>query len=487
MLIKLNIFLPFLPEIVLFLNSLLLVIAGVFTGNRFTSQISRLSVLILFTVLIISLQLWYSGNHLVKNNFAIVQDYIFWSKIFITVLSMILLAILVSISRSNLTYKIFELPILILLAVLGMFVMMSANNFLTLYMGIELQSLCLYVLAASGKNDSKSSEAGLKYFVLGSLASGIMLFGISLIYGFTGTVNFTKLYELYTNKFILVQHLPIGVLVGIILLIIGILFKMAAAPFHMWSPDIYEGSPTFITAFFAIVPKVAMILLFLRLFEYPLSGIQYSLNKIFILVSILSMFIGSIAAIRQSNIKRLLAYSSISHIGFILIGFAAFESMDAFNAIITYIIIYSIMNIGAFSFLFLIESNKGFAENIEDLAGLAKNSPMLALGFSLILFSMVGIPPFAGFFAKFYIFTSALDQKLYSLVILGVISSIISAFYCLRMVKTMYFDEGVVELKDCNKFIAIIAMIASIINVFFFFFPPLIRIGFASILKFNLF
>jgi len=329
----------------------------------------------------------------------------------------------------------FEFPVLVTFSVLGMMLMVSASSFLALYMGLELQSLALYVLAAFNRESVRSSEAGLKYFVLGALSSGLLLYGISLIYGFTGTTDFGHVAAVIRQS-----GAPIGLIFGLVFLIAGLAFKVAAVPFHMWTPDVYEGSPTPITAFFAMSPKIAAMALFLRAVIVPFPDAVHQWQQIIIVASVLSMLLGAFAAIGQTNIKRLMAYSSIGHMGYALLGLAA-GTVAGVQGVLIYLVIYLVTNAGVFSCILAMKRNGQMVESIGDLAGLAREQPRLAMAFAFFMISLSGIPPFAGFFAKFYVFLPAIQAGLYVPAIIGVIASVIGAYYYWRIFKVMYFDD----------------------------------------------
>ena len=314
--------------------------------------------------------------------------------------------------------------------------MISANNLMTMYLGIELQSLSLYVVASVQKNSLKSSEAGLKYFILGALSSAFLLYGCSLIYGFTGSTNFNEINETIKS----LPEMNIGITFGLIFIIVALAFKISAVPFHMWTPDVYEGSPTPITAFFTMAPKIAAIGLLIRLLYEPFGNFWSEWNQIIIFISIASMIVGALAAIVQENIKRLLAYSSIGHIGYILIGIIS-GSEDGIQSIIVYLCIYIAMNIAIFSILLSVKVNDTYIENISSISGLSKKNPIISFVLTIMMFSMVGIPPLAGFFGKFYIFMSAINSGYLFLAIIGVLSSVVAAFYYIRIIKVIYFEE----------------------------------------------
>jgi NADH-quinone oxidoreductase subunit N len=328
----------------------------------------------------------------------------------------------------------FEFPVLVVFSVLGMMLMVSANDFITLYMGLELQSLALYVLASFNRDNLKSTEAGLKYFVLGALSSGMMLYGISLIYGFAGSTNFAAVAAAAQ------ADVPIGLTFGIVFLAAGLAFKVSAVPFHMWTPDVYEGAPTPITAFFSASPKVAAMALFLRAFLTAFPDAMQQWQQIIVFISIASMGLGAVAAIGQTNIKRLMAYSSVGHMGFVLVGLAA-GTQEGVQGVLVYLAIYVATNVGVFACILAMRRDDEMIEDIHSLAGLAQTRPGFAFALSMFMFSLAGIPPLAGFFAKFYVFSAAVQAELYVLAVIGVVASVVGAFYYLRIVKIMYFDE----------------------------------------------
>ncbi|MDE0727189.1 MAG: NADH-quinone oxidoreductase subunit NuoN, partial [Alphaproteobacteria bacterium] len=331
----------------------------------------------------------------------------------------------------------FEYPVLFVLATLGMLMMISANDLIALYMGIELQSLALYVIAAFKRDSLRSTEAGLKYFVLGALSSGMLLYGCSLIYGFTGATGFDAIAKFMEGR----EQASIGLIVGIVFMCAGLAFKVSAVPFHMWTPDVYEGAPTPVTAFFAIAPKVAALALFMRALIVPFLAVSADWQQIIIVISVASMLLGAFAAIWQDNIKRLMAYSSIGHVGFALIGLAA-GSAEGVRGVLIYLAIYVAMNIGTFACILCMRRKTGMVENISDLSGLSKTNPLMALALAIFMFSMAGIPPLGGFFGKFYVFIAAVNAELYALAVIGVLASVVGAFYYLRIIKVMYFDDA---------------------------------------------
>jgi NADH-quinone oxidoreductase subunit N len=362
----------------------------------------------------------------------------------------------------------FEYPIIVLLSILGMFFMVSSNDIIIFYLGLELQSLSLYILASIDRDNLKSSESGIKYFILSALSSGLLLYGCSLLYGFTGSTNF----DLIANE---LNKENTGAVFAMVFILVGLAFKVSAVPFHMWTPDVYEGAPTSITSYFAAVPKVAGLAVLIKFMFIPFSNIVVEWQTIIIFISIASMILGAVAAISQKNIKRLLAYSSIGHIGYALAGVAT-GKVSGYQSAIVYISIYVIMNIGIFSCLYLLKKDGEYKENISDLSGISKKHPLLAISFLIILFSLAGIPPLAGFFAKFYIFSAVLEQKMYTLAIIGLLTTVISAFYYLKIIKTIYFDDSAITFDSVkNKTTQASIFISCTILVTFFLYPSILN------------
>ncbi len=360
----------------------------------------------------------------------------------------------------------FEFPVLVLFATLGMMVMISANDLMSLYLGLELLSLPLYVLASFDRDNPRSAEAGLKYFVLGALASGLMLYGASLVYGFAGTTNFDRLADALSSP----QDVSNGVIVGIIFIIAAMAFKIAAVPFHMWTPDVYEGAPTPVTAFFASAPKVAALALLVRLLAGPFSDVVGQWQQVIILASLGSMILGAFAAIGQSNIKRLMAYSSIGHVGFTLMGLAV-GGESGLRGVLVYLAIYIAMNIGAFAVLIAMRRDGRAVEGVDDLAGLGRSDPGMALAMAVFMFSMAGIPPLAGFFAKLYVLLPAIEQGFWLLAVVAVLSSVVSAYYYLRIVKVMYFDAAKPAFDSRPTGVSVVLAGTGAFTLFFFLFP----------------
>ncbi len=423
---------PALPELLIVASAIILLLIGVFKKENAGGGITALGIIALaLTALLVvsgpSERTETFGGMFVVDGFAV------FTKLLVLLASAVTLAM----SRHWLRAEGLdhpEYPVLVLFATLGMMLMISANNFMSLYLGLELQSLALYVLAASQRDSGRATEAGLKYFVLGSLASGMLLYGASLVYGFSGTTGFDALAKALANE------APVGVTVGMVFILAGLAFKISAAPFHMWAPDVYEGAPTPVTAFFAVAPKIAAFALLLRVLTGPFGSMVEQWSQVIVFISVASMVVGGFAAIVQTNIKRLMAYSSIGHVGYALIGLAA-GGPDGVRAVLIYLAIYLAMNAGAFAVILSMRQKERSLENIDDLAGLSKTHPMMALSLAIFMWSMAGIPPFAGFWSKWMVFSAAIDKGMIALSIIGVLTSVVSAFYYLRIIKVMYFDE----------------------------------------------
>ena len=443
-----------LPEIFLSLSIMFLLILGVFKKNS-SRLVQSLSLAVLIVTAVITFNETIGINETKLFNNSIIIDYLSSLMKIITLLA----AFLVLIISSNYlkTFQIFkiEYPILILSSVLGMMVMINSNDLIVFYMGLELQSLALYVLATFNRDEIKSSEAGLKYFVLSALSSGLLLYGCSLIYGFTGSTNFNVIADqLNSNEYALTF--------GIVFILVGLAFKISA---------VYEGSPTSVTLFFTMVPKIAALTVFIRFLYVPFLNLIDQWQMILIFLSIASMLFGAIAAIGQTNLKRLVAYSSIGHVGYALAGVAA-GTNDGIQSSVIYITIYILMNLGLFSCLLMLKRDNNYYEKIDDLSGLSKNHPMLALSLLIILFSLAGIPPLAGFFAKFYVFKAVIEQSMYFLAIVGLLSTVVAAFYYLRLIKIMYFDEQKEKYDTDHGFWLKFSLTASTLLILIYFIFP---------------
>ena len=452
-----------LPEIFISLSIMFLLILGVFKKNS-SKIIFNLSLFTILITTIITINETFSVSRETLFNESVVIDSMSSLMKIITLIGGFLVLV---ISSSYLKiFKIYniEYPILILSSILGMMVMISSNDLIVFYMGLELQSLALYVLATYNRDQLKSSEAGLKYFVLSALSSGLLLYGCSLVYGFSGSTNFDIISnQLNSNEYVLTF--------GIVFVLVGLAFKISAVPFHMWAPDVYEGSPTTVTLFFTMVPKIAALTVFIRFLYVPFLNLIDQWQMIIVFLSIASMIFGAVAAIGQTNIKRLIAYSSISHIGYTLAGLAS-VSNEGIQSSIIYISIYVVMNLALFSCLLMLRRKNQYYEDIDDLSGLSKNHPLLSLCLLVILFSLAGIPPLAGFFAKFYVFKAVLEQSMYFLAIVGLLSTVVAAFYYLRIIKIIYFDKEKEKYdSDHSLWLKFSLASSTILILLYFIFP----------------
>ena len=453
-----------LPEIFLALSIFLILMIGVFVKDSY-NLVLKLSLLILSITFIILANSEIINSKAFSDSF--VQDSLSrYIKILITIGSIFVLVSSQSFIKENNLDK-FEYPIIILLAILGMFFIISSNDLILFYLGLELQSLSLYILAAIDRDNIRSTESGIKYFILSALSSGLLLYGCSLLYGFTGSTNFDIISE---------QLVPenTGAIFAMVFILVGLAFKISAVPFHMWTPDVYEGSPTSVTSFFAVVPKIAGLAILIKFMQVPFKNILLEWQTIIIFISIASMILGAIAAIGQKNIKRLMAYSSIGHIGYALAGVAT-GTISGYSSSIIYITIYAIMNIGAFACIFTMKIDGKYTESIEDLSGISKKHPLISISFLIIIFSLAGIPPLGGFFAKFYIFMSVIENEMYTLAVIGLLTTVISAFYYLRLIKIIYFDEIKTpfdKIKDSSVISTI--FLSCIILVSYFLYPALL-------------
>ena len=452
-----------LPEIFISLSIMFLLTLGVFKKNS-SQLILNISLLIILIAAVITFNETFTINRMTLFNNSIVIDHMASLMKIITLLSAFFVLVISSSYLKTLNILKIEYPVLILSSILGMMFMICSNDLIVFYMGLELQSLALYVLATFNRDQVNSSEAGLKYFILSALSSGLLLYGCSLIYGFTGSTNFDVIAnELNSNNY--------AMTLGIVFILVGLSFKISAVPFHMWAPDVYEGSPTTVTLFFAIVPKVAALTVFVRFLYVPFLNLIDQWQMIIVFLSIASMLFGAIAAIGQTNIKRIIAYSSIGHIGYTLAGLAS-GSIEGIQGSIIYIIIYVIMNLALFSCLLMLKRNNKYYENIDDLSGLSSNHPLLSISFLVILFSLAGIPPLAGFFAKFYIFKAVIEQSMYFLAVVGLLSTVIAAFYYLRIIKIIYFDKEKEKYDtDHSLWLKFSLTFTTILILFYFIFP----------------
>ena len=470
-------YLPLLPELVLACGAMLMLMLGAIAGERSAGIVNGICVIVLVLVGV-ALGAIPPGPHALFGGSFLVDDYARFLKL-LTLLgsggALVLSLDYLTIERQ----QKFEYGALFLLATLGMLMLISASDLIALYLGLELMSLPLYVIAASNRDNVRSTEAGLKYFVLGALSSGMLLYGASLIYGFTGTINFAGIAKA-------TQGGPdIGLIFGLVFLFVGFCFKISAVPFHMWTPDVYEGAPTPVTAFFAAAPKVAGIAIFARTTVVAFPGITHEWQQIVVFVSIASMALGSFAAIGQRNFKRLMAYSSIGHMGYALVGLAA-GTPEGVQGVLVYMAIYVAMTLGTFAVILSMRRDGKLVENISDLSGLARTHPTMAFFLGVLLFSLAGIPPLAGFFAKFYVFLAAIKAGLFTLAVIGVLTSVVGAYYYLAIVKIMYFDEPVRSFERMPGLLRLVLGLAGLANILFFAYPaPLI--GAASVAAKSLF
>jgi len=463
-----------LPELFLSITIMFLLMLGVFIKKSF-KLVNLLTILsLIFTIILILNQ----PNEIIKifNESYIIDKLSIFMKVLTLLFCVFVLLLSKDYIKNNSIDKI-EYPIIILASTLGMILMISSYDLIVFYLGLELQSLCLYILASFKRDDERSTEAGLKYFVLSALASGLLLYGCSLIYGFTGSTNFEIISENLNEG-------NTGAVFGMVFIIVGLAFKVSAVPFHMWTPDVYEGSPTSITSFFALVPKIAALTVFIRYMYVPFINVISHRQTIIVFLSIASMILGAVAAIGQSNIKRLMAYSSIGHMGYALAGLAPGTNAGIHSTII-YLTIYLVMNLGAFGCIFMMKRENVFYEKINDLSGLSKNHPMLALGFLIILFSLAGMPPLAGFFAKFYIFMAVIEAKMYTLAIIGLVTTVVSAFYYLRIIKVIYFDKPIEPFEESNDWgLKAPLVLSSILILIYFIYPSILTEVVSSIIIF---
>ena len=453
------------PEVFLSLSIFSLLMIGVFVKNSF-NLIYKLSIFLIFLLILIVLNTDDETIKIFKESF-VSDNFSLFAKLLILISSFFILIIskkyIVDIKNNK-----FEYPIIVLLSILGMFFMVSSNDLILFYLGLELQSLSLYILASIDRDNLKSSEAGIKFFVLSALSSGLLLYGCSLLYGFTGSTNF----EVIASNTV---DTTIGIIFAMVFILVGLAFKVSAVPFHMWTPDVYEGSPTSVTSFFSVVPKVAGIVIFIRFMYLPFQEILDQWKYILVFISIASMILGAVAAIGQNNIKRLIAYSSIGHIGYAIAGMTP-GTENGFKSTLIYISIYAVMNIGVFACIFLMKRNGKYIEDIQELSGASKNHPLMSLSLLIILSSLAGIPPMAGFFAKFYVFMAVIESGMFTLAVIGLVTTVVSAFYYIRIIKIMYFDDPkkpFEQLKDFGIYGSLI--VSCIFLVSFFLYPSILN------------
>ena len=463
-----------IPEIFLSLSLMFLLLLGVYKRNG-SAIVYNLSIFILVITVPLILNVPSSEEFFIFNDSYKIDYLSNFIKILIVISTLFVLLTSSQYLKSIKIYDV-EYPILILSSILGMMVMVSSNDLIVFYIGLELQSLALYVLASFNRDNELSSESGLKYFVLSALSSGLLLYGCSLVYGFSSSTNFSQISFNYNQS-------AQGVIFGMVFILVGLAFKISAVPFHMWAPDVYQGSPTSVTLFFAILPKIAALTVFIRFLYTPFVNLIDQWQTIIIFLSIASMLFGAVAAIGQKNLKRLIAYSSISHMGYALAGLTT-GTNEGIQSSVSYLSIYLVMNLAFFSCIFMLKRDDRYYENLEDLSGLSKNHPLLSFSFLIVLFSLAGIPPMAGFFAKFYVFMAVIEQSMFFLAIVGLLASVVAAFYYLRIIKVIYFDNEV-EKYDTNHSVGLkLSLILTTVLILIYFIYPNSLIDFVA--KINL-
>ena len=475
---------PALPEILLALGGLALLMYGVFQNAdvaeseaRAARRTSRAAIATLLVVMIVVIALG-KDRALTFGGMFVIDAFTRFAKVLVLIGASVALMMSGDFLVRHGAGR-FEYSVLIVFAVAGMMMMLSANDLMSLYIGLEMQSLPLYVLATFQRDDSRATEAGLKYFVLGALASGMLLYGSSLVYGFAGSTNFEALAELFRH--LAGEAPPLGVVFGLVFIMAGLAFKVSAVPFHMWTPDVYEGAPTPVTAFFSVAPKIAALGLFVRLMVGPFGELTAHWQQVVALIAIASMAVGAFGAINQGNIKRLMAYSSIGHVGYALVGLAVADA-SGIRGMLVYLAIYMVMNLGTFACILAMRRGGRNVENISDLAGIARTHPLFAAALAILMFSMAGIPPLAGFFGKLYVFLAAVEAKMFVLASVGLLTSVISAFYYIRIIRVAYFDEpGEVLDRTMRPEVAWVAWVASAIILLFFLGPgPVLKAAAAA-------
>ncbi len=455
-----------LPELVLAVSAIALLLIGAIRGEAAANLVTGLAIAVLVAAGVLVV-LGPGGETVAFNGALVISPFSRFMQMLAILGAAVSLIMAVDWLNREKQAK-FEYAVLILISVLGMCMLVAAGDFIALYLGLELMSLSLYVVAAINRDSVRSTEAGLKYFVLGALSSGMLLYGASLIYGFTGSVNFSVIAEIAKEP-------SLGLIFGLVFLMAGLCFKISAVPFHMWTPDVYEGAPTPVTVFFASAPKVAGMAIFIRIVTEAFPNMQHEWQQIVAFVALASMALGAFAAIGQRNIKRLMAYSSIGHMGFALVGLAA-ATVEGVQGVLVYMAIYVVMTLGTFAAILAMRRKGQAVENIEDLAGLSRTKPLMALMLAALMFSLAGIPWFAGFIAKYYVFIAAIQAGLYWLAIIGVLMSVVGAYYYLRIVKVMYFDEAAEAFDPIPVELKAVMAVSGLFTIFYFLYPaPLIE------------
>lgn len=448
------------PELLLVIGAMVLLMIGAYAGKNSTSLITGLSIALVAAAGI--MLVWMTGTGEAMHGAFILDPFAKFMKTLVLIGSGVAIAMSVTFSRMS-GFDRFEFPILVVLSTVGMMLMVSANDLITLYLGLEMQSLALYVLASINRESIRSSEAGLKYFVLGALSSGMLLYGASLIYGFTGHTGFDGIAESLAGS-----GRSVGLIFGLVFLLAGLAFKISAVPFHMWTPDVYEGAPTPVTTLFAGAPKIAAMALLIRVVIGAFEPITHDWQQIIVFISIASMALGAFAAIGQNNIKRLMAYSSIGHMGFALVGLAA-GTQSGVNGVILYMLIYMAMTLGTFACIMAMRKRDGMVEDINDLAGLGSSNPAMATVLTILMFSLAGVPPMAGFFGKYFVFLAAIEANLITLAVLGVLASVVGAFYYLRIIKIMWFDSSEEKFVPMAGELKLVVAASGLFTLFYMF------------------
>ncbi|WP_274424642.1 NADH-quinone oxidoreductase subunit NuoN [Chelativorans sp. YIM 93263] len=465
-----------LPELVMAIGAMALLMVGVFSGDRANTTVTGLSVALFLAV--IAWVVIFPTEGAAFGSAFISDPFSRFMKLLTLIGAVVTLVMSVGFAKAE-RFDKFEYPVLIMLSTLGMMLMVSANDMITVYLALELQSLALYVVAAINRESIRATEAGLKYFVLGALSSGMLLYGISLVYGFTGNTGFDAIAAALSG-----EERQLGLIFGLVFVLAGLAFKLSAVPFHMWTPDVYEGAPTPVTAFFAAAPKMAAMALLVRITVGAFEPIAFDWQQVVVFIAIASMLLGSFAAIGQRNIKRLMAYSSIGHIGFAMVGLAA-NSQEGVRGVIIYMLIYLAMTLGTFAFILAMRRNDTNVEQIDDLAGLSATNPMMATIMTILMFSLAGIPPLAGFWAKWYVFLAAIDAQLYALAVIGVLASVVAAYYYLRVIKVMWFDESVGGFQPMAGELRFVLSLSGAFVLFYVFFGgPVSRLANAAAMTF---
>jgi len=451
-----------LPEIVLALLGMCILIFGVLQKHE---SFKLCAMLTIGALVLTGLLVFVGAQGKGYNGLFVADNYAVFAKLLVIGASILGVTMSIDYAEHE-NMRRFELPVLMLFATVGMMIMLSSSNLMTMYMGIELNSLAIYVLAAFARDDLRSSEAGLKYFVLGALASGLLLYGISLVYGFSGSMGFDQLSIALADP----AKVSAGLVVGVVFVVSGLAFKVSAVPFHMWTPDVYEGAPTPVTSFMATAPKVAALALFVRVMITPFGHMVGQWQQLLVLISIGSMVLGAFAAIGQGNIKRLMAYSSIGHVGYILVGLAAGTEIGV-RGVLIYLVSYIFTSAGMFACILAMRRKGLMVERIADLAGLSKADPGMAAALTIFLFSMAGIPPFAGFIGKYFVFIAAVNAGMWTLAVIGMACSAISCFFYIRVIKVMYFDAAAPAFDARPASLSVVAGAGALFTTFFFIFP----------------